>query len=60
MSVDPSDVIDIGNRLLERHPDTFSGDFGRNREAVRRLTSVGSIHLRNRIAGYVTRQKQSA
>lgn len=59
MSVDPNDVITIGNRLLERHPDTFSGDFGRNREAVRRLTRVGSIHLRNRIAGYITRQQRS-
>ncbi|WP_137285657.1 30S ribosomal protein S17e [Halorussus salinisoli] len=58
MTVDPNDVMSIGNRLLERYPDTFTKEFNRNKEAVQTLTNVNSIHLRNRIAGYITRQKQ--
>lgn len=56
MSVDREDVMSIGERLLERYPDAFAEDFERNSDAVRRLTEGSSIHLRNRIAGYVTRQ----
>jgi small subunit ribosomal protein S17e len=60
MTVDPNDVMSIGDDLLERYPDTFSEEFGRNRESVRRLTNVGSIHLRNRVAGYITREQRSS
>ena len=58
MTVDPNDVMSIGNRLLEQYPDTFTNEFNRNKEAVQTLTNVNSVHLRNRIAGYITRQKQ--
>ena len=58
MTVDPNDVMSIGNRLLEQYPDTFTKEFNRNKDAVQTLTNVNSIHLRNRIAGYITRQKQ--
>lgn len=59
MTVDPEDVMSIGNRLLEQYPGTFTSEFNRNKEAVRNLTDVQSIHLRNRIAGYITRKQQS-
>jgi small subunit ribosomal protein S17e len=59
MTVDPEDVMRIGDDLLEQHAEAFADDFGRNREVVQRLTNVGSIHLRNRIAGYITRRRQS-
>lgn len=59
MSVDPNDVVSIGDRLLEQHPDVFTDEFGRNKEAVGELTDVGFIQLRNRIAGYITRQIRS-
>lgn len=59
MTVDPEDVMSIGNRLLEQYPDTFTSEFNRNKKAVQNMTNVGSIHLRNRIAGYITRKKQS-
>jgi small subunit ribosomal protein S17e len=58
MTVDPNDVMSIGNRLLEQYPDTFTNEFNRDKEAVQTLTNVNSVHLRNRIAGYITRQKQ--
>lgn len=59
MTVDPEDVMSIGDRLLAQYPGTFDGEFGHNKSAVQRLTNVGSIHLRNRIAGYITRKQQS-
>lgn len=58
MTVDPEDVMNIGNRLLEHHPDTFGDEFTHNQQVVQNLTDVQSIHLRNRIAGYITRQRQ--
>ncbi|WP_340097707.1 30S ribosomal protein S17e [Salinibaculum salinum] len=60
MTVDPEDVITIGNRLLDHHAGTFSDEFDRNQKVVRDLTDVQSIHLRNRIAGYITRQQQQS
>lgn len=58
MTVDPEDVMSIGNRLLEQYPGTFTSEFSRNKDAVRNLTDLRSIHLRNRIAGYITRKQQ--
>ena len=55
MPVDPEDVTSIGDRLLERYPDAFSGDFEENKRTVERLTELRSHHVRNRVAGYVTR-----
>lgn len=60
MPVDPNDVIDIGDRLLGRHPDSFTDDFETNKEQVEQFTDVRSKNVRNRIAGYVTRQKRRA
>jgi len=57
MPIDPTDVIDIGDGLLERHGDAFGTDFEANKQQVEALTSVTSRHLRNRIAGYITRTK---
>ena len=59
MTVDPEDVMSIGNRLLNRRPEAFSEDFAHNRETLQSLTNLGSSHLRNRVAGYITRQKRS-
>lgn len=60
MTVDPKDIIEIGDSLLERHADTFDSDFERNKRRVEELTHVESRHVRNRIAGYITRQQQGA
>lgn len=59
MNVEPNDVMSIGNRLINQYPNTFTEEFNRNRNAVKNLTDLRSIHLRNRIAGYITRQMQS-
>lgn len=55
MPVDPADVTNIGDGLLERYPDAFSADFEENKRTVERLTELRSHHVRNRVAGYVTR-----
>ncbi|UHQ96158.1 30S ribosomal protein S17e [Natrinema halophilum] len=59
MTSDPDDVMNIGNRLLKQYPDAFSTEFSANKEVVQNMTYVSSNRLRNRIAGYITRQKQS-
>lgn len=56
MTVEPEDVISIGDDLLERYPDAFSGDFERNKRKVKQFTELQSRRVRNRVAGYVTRQ----
>lgn len=57
MTVDPQDIIGIGDRLLRKHPDSFSTRFEENKRIVKQFTEVGSLRLRNRIAGYITRKK---
>ncbi|MDZ7700650.1 MAG: 30S ribosomal protein S17e [Halobacteriales archaeon] len=57
MTIDPTDVIEIGDSLLERHGDAFGPDFEANKQQVGALTSVESRNLRNRVAGYITRLK---
>lgn len=56
MTVDPEDVISIGDDLLERYPDAFSADFEQNKHNVEEFTELRSRHVRNRVAGYITRQ----
>ncbi|RLF42187.1 MAG: 30S ribosomal protein S17e [Thermoplasmata archaeon] len=47
----------IAKELLERYPDQFNpGDFEHNKRMVAEVTTVKSNLLRNRIAGYITRQ----
>jgi small subunit ribosomal protein S17e len=58
MTIDPHDIIDIGDTLLQRNPDLFTTDFESNKEKVEEQTSLESRRVRNRIAGYVTREKR--
>lgn len=58
MTVEAEDVMSIGDRLLDQYPGTFTAEFGHNKSAVGRLTDIGSIQLRNRVAGYITRKRQ--
>lgn len=55
MPIDPEDVISLGDELMERYPDAFTDEFSENRQRVERLTELQSRHVRNRIAGYITR-----
>ena len=47
----------IARELLEKYPERFNpGDFEYNKRKVAEMTTVKSKLLRNRIAGYITRQ----
>ncbi|MFC4357147.1 30S ribosomal protein S17e [Halobium salinum] len=59
MAIKPKYVKQMGNLLLERYPEAFNTDFETNKQNVNELTNVESKGVRNRIAGYVTRKKQS-
>jgi small subunit ribosomal protein S17e len=60
MAIKPKYIKQLGNVLLERHPDSFNTDFETNKESVTTLTTVESKGVRNRIAGYVTQKKAQA
>jgi small subunit ribosomal protein S17e len=47
----------IAIELVRRYPDQFSTDFEHNKKMVAQLTTVPTIKMRNRIAGYVTRYR---
>ena len=57
MTLDPENIIEIGNSLLSQYEDAFTTDFEANKQAVERLTDVQSQRVRNRIAGYITRKQ---
>lgn len=48
-------VKNIASKLVESYPDVFTTDFERNKRLVEELTDIKFKHLKNRVAGYVTR-----
>ena len=56
--VRPTYIKRVAIELVRRHPDKFTEDFDHNKVVVAELTDVGSITMRNRIAGYVTRFRE--
>lgn len=59
MGIDETDIITVGDELLSRYPDAFTTDFNKNKTVVRNFTAIQSTRLRNRVAGYITRQKRT-
>ncbi|KZX17390.1 30S ribosomal protein S17e [Methanobrevibacter cuticularis] len=45
----------ISKELIETHKGTFTTDFDENKRLVAEYSTVSTKHLRNKIAGYVTR-----
>ena len=41
--------------LIETYEDKFTTDFDENKKLVEEYSSVSTKHLRNKIAGYITR-----
>ena len=56
--VRPTYIKRVAIELVRSHPDKFTEDFYHNKVVVAELTDVGSITMRNRIAGYVTRFRE--
>lgn len=59
MTVNAETVIGIGEDLLRQYPEAFGDDFRTNERAVQQLTDVRSKYVRNRVAGYVTRNHRA-
>ena len=58
MTIKPAYVKRTGDLLIERYGEAFNADFQHNKESVRALTNIESKSVRNRVAGYVTRQNR--
>ena len=50
-----SHVKRLSKELIETHEGKFTTDFDENKKLVEEFSSVSTKHLRNKIAGYVTR-----
>jgi len=48
-------VKKMANELLERYSDKFTSDFNENKETIKNFAIVRSKELRNKIAGYITK-----
>ena len=45
----------LAKELVESHPGIFTNNFDENKKLVMEYSTVSTKHLRNKIAGYVTR-----
>ncbi|NLU04791.1 MAG: 30S ribosomal protein S17e [Methanothermobacter sp.] len=45
----------IAKEMIENHPGKFTDDFDTNKKLVEEFSTVSTKHLRNKIAGYITR-----
>ncbi|MCK9299164.1 30S ribosomal protein S17e [Methanoculleus sp. YWC-01] len=56
MGIKPSYIKNLGEELLVKHRDRFSGDFEENKHAVAEVAVIDSKGVRNRVAGYISRK----
>lgn len=57
-NIRPTYIKRVAIELVKTYPNEFTGDFEHNKKKVSELSDVGSILMRNRIAGYITRYRQ--
>ncbi|MGI6009369.1 MAG: 30S ribosomal protein S17e [Methanomethylophilus sp.] len=51
----PTYIKRVSIELINKYPQAFGRDFEANKQMVATLTDVGSVPMRNKIAGYITR-----
>ena len=56
MGIKPSYIKSLGQELIVKHGDRFSGDCDENKLVLADVSIIGSKRVRNRVAGYVTRK----
>lgn len=56
MGIKPSYIKNLGEELIVKHRERFSGDFDENKHAVSEVAIIGSKYVRNRVAGYISRK----
>ena len=49
----------LSEEILQRHPEAFGTDFEENKKSLVGLAVIPSKMLRNRIAGYITKKKET-
>ena len=57
-NIRPTYIKRVSIELVKQYPGEFTDDFEHNKQKVSELSDVGSILMRNRIAGYITRYRQ--
>jgi small subunit ribosomal protein S17e len=45
----------LAEMIMERHPEAFSTDYEKNKQALDSLALIPSKQLRNHIAGYIAK-----
>ncbi|HIH69769.1 30S ribosomal protein S17e [Methermicoccus shengliensis] len=55
-NIRPAYIKTIGEALIRRYGSEFSSSFEHNKRKVEELTTIKSKHIRNRVAGYITRK----
>ncbi len=58
-NIRPTYIKRVAIELVAKYPRVFSADFENNKLMVDKLTTVDSIKMRNRIAGYISRYWQN-
>jgi small subunit ribosomal protein S17e len=58
MTVDPTEIMDMSDQLLEQYPKSFTDEFDANKRLVEQLTDIRTHHTVNRIAGHITRRQK--
>lgn len=53
-------VKSMARKLVAQYGSRFTADFEENKRLVRELTTIKAKHLRNRVAGYITRLMKMA
>ena len=44
----------VAIELIEQFPEEFNGDYEHNKKKVMDLTDITTMHMRNKVAGYIT------
>ena len=57
-NIRPTYIKRVAVELVRLYPNEFTDSFEENKKKVSELTDVGTILMRNRIAGYITRYRQ--
>jgi small subunit ribosomal protein S17e len=45
----------LAESIMERHPEAFSADYDKNKQALEELAIIPSKQLRNHLAGYIAK-----
>jgi small subunit ribosomal protein S17e len=53
-NIRPTYIKRVAIELIEQYPDEFNGDYEHNKQKVMEYTDIRTMHMRNKVAGYIT------